>query len=101
MDPDWRCMKPIEHGDVIPASYVRLPNRVTLRERSHIPYQALRHFWVDDFSLAGRCVKNPWRVHELESKLPLFSYGRDGHQPNNRVLYTNYKDSYKDESRES
>ena len=32
-------MKPIEHGDVIPASYVRLPSRVTSRERSHIPGQ--------------------------------------------------------------
>ena len=28
------------------------------------------------------------------SKLPLFSYGRDGHQPNSRGLYTHYKDSY-------
>ncbi len=29
----------------------------------------------------------------LGSKLPLFSYGRDGHQPYSRVFYTNYKDS--------
>ncbi len=31
----------------------------------------------------------------LGSKLPLFSHGRDGHQPNSRGLYTHYKDSYK------
>ena len=32
------------------------------------------------------------QVGEL-SKLPLFSYGRDGHQPYSRGLYTHYKDS--------
>ena len=25
MDPEWRCINPIEHRDVIPASYVSLP----------------------------------------------------------------------------
>ena len=29
----------------------------------------------------------------LGSKLPLFSYGRDGHQPFSSVLFTHYKDS--------
>ena len=29
----------------------------------------------------------------LGSKLTLFSYGRDGHQPYSRGLYTHYKDS--------
>ena len=36
----------------------------------------------------------PMFLHELGSKLPLFPYNiGDGHQPNNRVLYTHYKDS--------
>ena len=34
--------------------------------------------------------------HVLGSKLPLFSYGRDGHQPYSRGLYTHYKDSLLD-----
>ena len=34
-------------------------------------------------------------MHTGESKLPLFSYGRDSYQPSRRSLYTNYKDSLK------
>ena len=33
------------------------------------------------------------KSYVLGSKLPLFSYGRDGHQPYSRGLYTHYKDS--------
>ena len=32
-------------------------------------------------------------IYMLGSKLPFFSYGRDGHQPYSRGLYTHYKDS--------
>ena len=32
-------------------------------------------------------------AYVMGSKLPLFSYGRDGHQPYSRALYTHYKDS--------
>ena len=45
--------------------------------------------------LKGKLVKGSHKpIHVPGSKLPLFSYGRDGHQPNSRDLYTHYKDSY-------
>ena len=34
-------------------------------------------------------------MHTGESKLPLFSYGRDSYQPSSRSSYTNNKDSLK------
>ncbi len=42
---------------------------------------------------AKNTMKKLSDLHVLGSKLPLFSYGRDGHQPYSRGLYTHYKDS--------
>ena len=85
MDPDWRCMDPIEHGD-IPASYVSLPEGTP-----HVLRRYLLHFsflWVV-FFFPDKCRvqhAGPWGIWNLGigkqktsklSKLTCFSITND------------------------
>ena len=46
--------------------------------------------WKDEALVPAGKDKRIYMCDRVD-QLPLFSYGRDGHQPYSRVLYTNYK----------